>query len=64
MGVRERFFTRGQWAWKGLPRAVGTAPTCWSSAGLSTALSHRVWGDPVRGLELDSVLLAPRGNLG
>ena len=25
-GVRERFFTRGQWARNRLPRAVGTAP--------------------------------------
>ena len=25
MGVRDRLCTRGQWAWNGLPRAVGTA---------------------------------------
>jgi len=27
LGVRERGCTRGRWAWNGLPRAVGTAPS-------------------------------------
>jgi len=30
VGVRERFCTRGRWAQSRLPRAVGTAPCCWS----------------------------------
>jgi len=28
LGVRERLFPRGQWAWNSLPRAVGKAPVC------------------------------------
>jgi len=39
LGVRDRFFTRGQWAWNRLPRAVGTAPSCWSSRSVWTSLS-------------------------
>jgi len=31
LGVRDRFCTRGWWAWNRLPRAVGTALSCWSS---------------------------------
>jgi len=27
LGVRERFFSRGWWAWNRLPRTVGTAPS-------------------------------------
>jgi len=27
LGVRERFCTGGWWAWNGLPRAAGTAPS-------------------------------------
>ena len=27
LGVKERDCTTGQWAWNGLPRAVGTAPS-------------------------------------
>jgi len=27
--VSERFFSRGQWAWNRLPRAVGMAPSSW-----------------------------------
>jgi len=27
LGVRERGCTRGWWAWNGLPRAVGMAPS-------------------------------------
>jgi len=26
LGVRDRVWARGGWAWNGLPRAVGTAP--------------------------------------
>jgi len=36
-GVRERGCTRGRWAWNGLPRAVGTAP----SAGVQGASGQR-----------------------
>jgi len=31
LGIRKRFFTRGRWAWIWMPRAVVTAPSCWSS---------------------------------
>jgi len=27
LGFRDRVCTRGRWAWNGLPRAVGTAPS-------------------------------------
>jgi len=27
LGVRDRVCSRGQWAWTGLPRAVGKAPS-------------------------------------
>ena len=39
LGVRDRVYTRGQWAWNGLPRAVGTAPSCQSSRSVWTLLS-------------------------
>jgi len=28
LDIRERFCTRGQWAWNSLPRAVGMALSC------------------------------------
>jgi len=31
VGIRERFFTKGWWAWNRLPRAVDAAQSCWSS---------------------------------
>ena len=34
LGVRERFFTRGWWAWNRLPRAVVRAPTCQSAKSI------------------------------
>jgi len=37
--VRKWFFSRELWAWKRLPRAVGTAPSWWSSRGVWTLLS-------------------------
>lgn len=46
--------------WNGLPRAVVTAPGCWSSNKcLDSALRHRVWilGGPVWIQELVSVIL-------
>jgi len=39
VGVRERFCTRGQWAWNKLPRAMGTASSCRSSTSFWTPLS-------------------------
>ena len=36
LGVRERGCTTGWWAWNGLPRAVGTAP----SAGVQEVSGH------------------------
>ena len=36
MGVRDRGCTRGWWAWNGLPRAVGMAP----SAGVQGSLGQ------------------------
>ena len=36
LGVRDRGCTRGRWAWNGLHRAVGTAP----SAGVHGAFGH------------------------
>ena len=44
LGVRERVCTRGQWAWNGLPRAVGTAPSCRSSGNIWTPLSATRFG--------------------
>jgi len=45
VGVRERFCPRGQWAWNGLPRAAGTAPSCQCSRGLDSAIRYtgRFW---------------------
>jgi len=39
VGVRKRLFTRGQWAWNRLPRAVVTAPGCQSSRRIWTTHS-------------------------
>ena len=39
LGVRKRFWTRGWQAHNRLPRAVGTALSCWSSRSIWTALS-------------------------
>ena len=59
LGVRDRVCTRGRWAWNGLPRAVGTAPSagvqgasgqCSQTLGLN--LGGAVWSQ-----RLDSVNL-------
>jgi len=39
LGARKSFFTRGQWAWSRLPRAVLTAPSCCSLWSVWTPLS-------------------------
>jgi len=39
LGVRERFCTGGWWTWNRVPRAVGTALSCWSSRSVWTTLS-------------------------
>lgn len=39
--IRERFWTRGQWAWNRLPTAVGIAPSCQSSRSVWTAFSDK-----------------------
>ena len=44
LSIRERFFTRGWWAWNRLPRAVSVALSCWSSRSIRTMLSD-VWFD-------------------
>ena len=44
LGVRERVCTRGRWAWNSLPRAVGTAPNCWSLGSVWTVLSDIGFG--------------------
>jgi len=41
---RKMFCLRGWWAWNSLPRAVGTAPSCWSSRSVGTALSDIGFG--------------------
>ena len=42
-GSGKRVCTRGQWAWNGLHRAVGTAPVLEFKECLATTLRHRVW---------------------
>ena len=42
LSIRERFFTRGRWAWNRLPRAVGTALSCWSSRGIEACFSQKL----------------------
>lgn len=37
------FFTKGQWAWNGLLRAAGTAPSWQSSGSGGTLLRYGVW---------------------
>ena len=44
LGVRDRFFTRGQWARNRLPRAVGMAMSCWRSRSVGTMLSDIGFG--------------------
>ena len=44
--VRRRFCTRGCWARNRLPRAVGTAFSCWSSKSIWTVLSDVCFGWP------------------
>ena len=39
VGVRERFFARGWWAWNSLPGAVVMASSCWSSRSTWAMLS-------------------------
>ena len=39
LGVRKRFFTRGQWAWNRLPRLVVMAPRGWGSRSIWMMLS-------------------------
>lgn len=46
VGLRKRFFTRGQRAWNRLPRAIITAPSCQRSVSDQTTLSDvgfRFW---------------------
>jgi len=43
-GNRERFCTRGWWAWSRLPRAVGTALSCWSSRSVWTVFLNIGFG--------------------
>jgi len=38
VGGRERFFSKGQWAWNRYIRAVVMAPSCWSSKRIWTML--------------------------
>jgi len=58
LGVKERDCTTGQWAWNGLPRAVGTAP----SAGVQGVFGHCPQtlglGAAVWSQELDLIVLA------
>ena len=44
LSIRERFFTRGQWAWNRLPRAVGMALSCWCSKSVWIMLSDSGFG--------------------
>lgn len=37
---------RARWAWNRLPRAAGTAQSCWSSWSVWTMLSDRAWAQP------------------
>jgi len=66
LGVRDRGCTRGRWAWNGLPRAVGTAP----SAGVQGESGQRsqtlglIWGGAVWSQGLDSMLLVGPLQLG
>lgn len=39
LGVRKRFFTRGQWAWRRFLKAMVTVPGCCSSRSLWTTVS-------------------------
>ena len=39
VGVRGRLCPIGWWAWNRVPRAVGTASSCWSSGSVGTLLS-------------------------
>ena len=53
---KKRFFTRGQWAWNRLPRAVVMAPSARDQAAFGQwSLRHRVWtsSGPVWSRELD-----------
>ena len=43
-GGEGKVCTRGWWAWNGLPRAMGTALSCWSSRSVWTALSDIGFG--------------------
>ena len=66
LGVGDRVCTRGRWAWNGLPRAVGTAP----SAGVHGAFGHcfrtvgLILGRLVWGQERRSMILAVSFSLG
>jgi len=44
LDIRKRFFTRGQWSWHWLCRAVGRAPSCRSSKRVCTMLSDVGFG--------------------
>jgi len=43
MGIKERFFTKGQWAQNRLPSAVGIVPMPEFREHLDRALRHQVW---------------------
>jgi len=57
LGVREGFFTRGQWKWNRLSRAVGLELLEFMEC-LNSALRHRMWvlGGPVWSQELNSIV--------
>ena len=62
LGVRDRVCTRGQWAWKRMPRAVGMAPSAGVKEHLDAALRHGVWilGGAVQNQELNwEILVGP-----
>jgi len=63
LGVRERVCTRG-WAWNGLPRAVGMAPSCWSSRSVWTTLSDTGFDFALSCVELDFMTLQGPFQLG
>ena len=59
LGVRKRYFTRGQWEWNRFARAESTAPGRWSSRSVELRTSLDAWH-----LELDSVILVSPYKMG
>jgi len=65
LGIGNRCFSRGRWAWNGLPRAVGTALSA-RVQKVDSTLRHWIWilGAPVWCQGLDSVILIGNFQLG